>query len=118
MPSGMYLKDNARFHAMTWVKTHFMQGFCPLSHGEKEWMRTSLRLSAVNNFRVTGIHKKAMTHIVTDFYAAIASRFEKEIAAEIGGVPLLHLNLDLWVEKYSSLKYIGKQKACPALRDF
>ncbi|CAM9804265.1 unnamed protein product [Laminaria digitata] len=29
------------------------------------------------------------------------------MAAEVAGVPLLHLNLDLWVDKYSSLKYMG-----------
>ncbi|CAN0560022.1 unnamed protein product [Laminaria digitata] len=45
--------------------------------------------------------------MVIEFYAATASRFKTEMAAEVGGVPLLHLNLDLWVDKFSSLKYMG-----------
>ncbi|CAM9755873.1 unnamed protein product, partial [Hapterophycus canaliculatus] len=92
---------------MTWVKCHIIEGFCPLSHGEKEWVRTNLSLTAVENFPVTAIHKEATKHMVIELYAATASRFKKELAAEIGSLPLLHLNLDLWVDKFSSLKYMG-----------
>ncbi|CAN0016946.1 unnamed protein product [Scytosiphon promiscuus] len=92
---------------MTWVKCHTIEGFCPLSHGEKEWVRTNLSLTAVENFPVTAIHNKATKHMVIEFYAATASRFKKELAAEIGSLPLLHLNLDLWVDKFSTLKYLG-----------
>lgn len=94
---------------MTFVKTHVIEGFCPLSHGEKEWVRTHLKLTAVKNFPVTGIHSKAVKHMVTEMYAATASQFKKGMAAEVGGMPLLHLSLDLWVDKFSSLKYIGKK---------
>ena len=106
--SVMYSADQPRFIAMTSVKTHVVEGFCPLSHGEKEWVRANLRLIALNNFRVTGIHNKAVKHMITEMYAATASEFNTEMAAEIGDMPLLHLNLDLWVDKFSSIKYIGK----------
>lgn len=106
--SAMYANDHRRFLQMTWVKCHIIEGFCPLSHGEKDLVRACLRLTAVKDFDVTGIHNKAVKHMVTEFYAATASQFKKEMAAEVGGVPLLHLNLDLWVDKFSSLTYIGK----------
>lgn len=106
--SAMYTQDQPRFMAMTFVKTHIVEGFCPLSHGEKEWVRTNLRLTALKNFPITGIHNKAVKHMITEMYAATALEFKTEMAAEIGGMPLLHLNLDLWVDKFSSLKYIGE----------
>ena len=93
---------------MTFVKTNIVDGFCPLSHGENECVRTSLRLTALKNFPVIGIHNKAVKHMITEMYAATAFEFKTELAAEIGGMPLLHLNLDLWVDKFSSLKYIGE----------
>ncbi|CAM9556615.1 unnamed protein product, partial [Ectocarpus sp. 6 AP-2014] len=40
-------------------------------------------------------------------YAATTNQFKVEMAAEIAGGRLLHLNLDLWVDKFSSLKYMG-----------
>ncbi|CAB1104439.1 unnamed protein product [Ectocarpus sp. CCAP 1310/34] len=81
-------QDHARFLAMNWVKCNIIEGFCPLSHGEKEWVRASLKLTALKNFPITGIHNKAVKQM-------------------IGGMRLLHHNLDLWVDKFSSLKYIG-----------
>ena len=115
--SAMYARDHARFQAMTWVKCHIVEGFCPLSHGEKEWVRACLKLTAQKNFPITGIHNKAVKHMIIEMYAATASEFKKEMAAEVGGVRLLHLNLDLWVDKFSSLKYIGKKKSFEC-RDF
>lgn len=106
--SAMYSQDQPRFLAMTFVKTNIVEGFCPLSHGEKEWVRMGLKLTALKNFPVTGIHNKAVKHMVTEMYGATSCAFKTEMAAEIGGMPLLHLNLDLWVDKYSSLKYIGE----------
>ena len=67
-----------------------------------------MQLTAVTNFPTTAIHNKAPRHNVAEVFAAIASQFQKEMAAEVGGVRLLHLKLDLWVEKFSSLKHIGK----------
>ncbi|CAM9113299.1 unnamed protein product [Laminaria digitata] len=46
--------------------------------------------------------------MIIEMYAEIASQFKKETMAEVGGMRVLHLNLDLWVDKFSSLKYIGK----------
>ena len=69
-----------------------------------------MKLTALKNFPITGIHNKAVKHMIIEMYAATASEFKKEMAAEVGGVRLLHLNLDLWVDKFSSLKYIGKNK--------
>lgn len=107
--SAMFTQDHPRFLAMNWVKCHIIEGFCPLSHGEKEWVRASLKLTAVKDFPTTGIHNKAVKQMVIEMYAATAAQFKKEMAAEIGGMQLLHLNLDLWVDKFSSLKYIGKK---------
>ena len=95
---------------MNWVKNYIIEGFCPLSHGEKEWVRANWRLSCVEEFPVTGLHNKAVKHKVVEMYAATTAQFKQEMAAEIGGGQLLHLNLDLWVDKFSSLKYIGKQQ--------
>ena len=106
--STMYSQDQPRFLAMTFVKTNIVEGFCPLSHGEKEWVRAGWKLTALKNFPVTGIHNKAVKHMITEIYAATAFEFKADMAAEIGGMPLLHLNLDLWVDKFSSLKYIGE----------
>ncbi|CAB1110806.1 unnamed protein product [Ectocarpus sp. CCAP 1310/34] len=103
----MYTQDHPRCLAMNWVKCNIIQGFCPLSHGEKEWVRASLQLTALKNFPITGIHNKAVKQMVVEMYAATASQFKMEMAAQIGGMRLLHLNLDLWVDKFSSLKYIG-----------
>ena len=52
-------------------------------------------LSCVEEFLATGLHNKAVKHKVVEMYAA---------------TKLLHLNLDLWVDKFSSLQYIGKQQ--------
>ncbi|CAB1101835.1 unnamed protein product [Ectocarpus sp. CCAP 1310/34] len=84
---------------MNWVKCNIIEGFCPLSHGGKEWVRASLKLTALNN--------KAVKQVVVDMYAATASQYKMEMAAQIGGMRLLHLNRDLWVDKFSSLKCIG-----------
>ena len=70
-----------------------------------------MKLTALKNFPITGIHNKAVKHMIIEMYAATASEFKKEMAAEVGDVRLLHLNLDLWVDKFSSLKYIGKNYA-------
>ena len=115
--SAMYTHDHPRFQAMTWVKCHIIEGFCPLSHGEKEWVRACLKMTALKNFPITGIHNKAVKQMIIEMYAATASQFKREMAAEIGAMPLLHLNLDLWVDKFSSLKYIGKKKSFEC-RDF
>ncbi|CAB1100900.1 unnamed protein product [Ectocarpus sp. CCAP 1310/34] len=87
----MYTQDHPQFLAMNWV-------------------RASLKLTALKNFPITGIHNKAVKQMVFEMYAATASQFKMEMAAQIGGMRLLHLNLDLWVDKFSSLKYIGKIK--------
>ena len=110
MSSPMYAKNKPRWLAMNWVKNYIIEGFCPLSHGEKEWVRANWRLSCVEEFPVTGLHNKAVKHKVVEMYAATTAQFKQEMAAEIGGGQLLHLNLDLWVDKFSSLKYIGKQQ--------
>ena len=96
---------------MTWVKCNVIEGFLPLSHGEKEWVRAQLKLTGVEAFPVNGVHNQAVKGMVTEFYAATTANFKKEIASEVGGVPVLHLNLDLWVDKFSSLKYIGKRSS-------
>ena len=67
-----------------------------------------MKLTGLKNFPVTGIHNKAVKHMIIEVYAATASQFKKEMMAEVGGMRVLHLNLDLWVDKFSSLKYIGK----------
>ena len=99
---------------MTWVKCHIIEGFCPLSHGEKEWVRANVKLTAVKYFPVTRIHNEGVKHMFIEFYAATASRFKKEMAAEVGGVPLLHLNLDLWVDKLSSLEKVCDRLLAPS----
>lgn len=108
--SVMYAKDKPRWLALNWVKNYIVEGFCPLSHGEKEWVRANWRLSCVPEFPVTGLHNKAVKHYLIELYAATTDQFKAEMAAEIAGGRLLHLNLDLWVDKFSSLKYIGKQQ--------
>ncbi|CAM9895380.1 unnamed protein product [Scytosiphon promiscuus] len=105
--SGMFATNKPRFRAVTWVKCHIVEGFCPLSHGDKEWVRACLKLTGAEDFPITSIDNKAVKHIIIEMYAATASRFKKEMASEVGGMRLLHLNLDLWVDKFSSLKYIG-----------
>ncbi|CAB1117212.1 unnamed protein product [Ectocarpus sp. CCAP 1310/34] len=105
--SAMYTRAHPRFLAMKWVKCNMIEGFCPVSHGEKEWVRASLKLTALKNFPITGIHNEAVKQMVVEMYAATASQFKMEMAAQIGGMRLLHLSLDLWVDKFSSLKYVG-----------
>lgn len=85
-----------------------MEGFCPLSDGEEEWVRACLRLTALSNFPVTAVNNRVVKHKIIELYAATAYRLQEEMAAEVGRVALLHLSLDLWVDKFSSLKYIGE----------
>lgn len=108
--SAMYAKDKPRWLAMNWVKNYIVEGFCPLSFGEKQWVRANWRLGAVDEFPVTGLHNQAVKHKVIEMYAATTEQFKLEMAAEIAGGRLLHLNLDLWVDKFSTLKYMGKQQ--------
>lgn len=108
--SAMYSKDRPRFLAMTWVKGNIIEGFCPLSYGEKPSVRATLRLTASSDFPITRLHNQSVKHMVIEMYAATTALFKKEMAVEVGGIALLHLNLDLWVDKFSSLKYMGKQE--------
>eukprot|EP00903_Cladosiphon_okamuranus_P014534 g13481.t1 len=105
--SAMYTQNKARWLVINWVKNNIIEGFCPLSHGEKEWVRANWRLSCVEEFPVIGLHNRAVKHKIVELYAATTSQFKQEMANEVGGGRLLHLNLDLWVDKFSSLKYIG-----------
>ena len=106
---AMYAKNKPRWLVVNWVKNHIIEGFLPLSHGEKGWVRMNLRLSAVPEFPVTSLYNQAVKHTIVELYDATAGQFKAEMAAEVAGMPLLHLNLDLWVDKYSSLKYMGKR---------
>ena len=81
-----------------------------MSHGVKEWVRANWRMSTVVEFPVTGLYNQAVKHKIIEMYSATTALFKAEMAAEIGGRRLLHLNLDLWVDKFSSLKYIGNQR--------
>lgn len=106
----MFLNDKRRWLAMNWVKHYIVEGFCPLSFGEKPWVRANWKLSCVDDFPVNALHNQAVKHKVIEMYVATTSLFKSKMATEIGGRRLLHLNLDLWVDKFSSLKYIGKQQ--------
>ena len=110
MSSAMYAENKSRWLGINWVKNYIIEGFCPMSHGEKEWVRANWRMSTVVEFPVTGLHNQAVKHKIIEMYSATTAKFKEEMAAEIGGRRLLHLNLDLWVDKFSSLKYIGKQR--------
>ncbi|CAM9173549.1 unnamed protein product [Ectocarpus sp. 6 AP-2014] len=93
--------------AMNWVKLHMIEGFCPLSYGDKRWVRESLNQIAAKDFPLGRLHKEAVAKMVVEYYAATTAQFKAEIAAEVGGVPRLHLDLDLWVDKSSTLMFMG-----------
>ncbi|CAN0082082.1 unnamed protein product, partial [Ectocarpus sp. 8 AP-2014] len=78
----------------------------PLKLGETEGVKTSVLLSS-RSFAPSRIRKQEVKKMVVECYAATAARFKKEMATEVAGVPCLHLSLELWVDKSSSLKYMG-----------
>lgn len=101
--------DNERTRAMPWVKRNVIEWCSSLSLGETERGKTSALLSA-ESFAPRRIRKQEVKKMVVECYAATSARFKTEMAAEAGGVPRLHLSLDLWVDKLSTLKYIGEQE--------
>ncbi|CAM9343248.1 unnamed protein product, partial [Ectocarpus fasciculatus] len=100
------INENERTRALSWVKRHVIEGWSPLPLGETERVKPSVVLSA-GSFTPSRIRKQEVKKMVVEYYSATAARFKAEMAAEVGGVPRLHLSLDLWVDKSSSLKYMG-----------
>ncbi|CAN0050225.1 unnamed protein product [Ectocarpus fasciculatus] len=100
------INENERTRALSWVKRHVIEGWSPLPLGETERVKPSVMLSA-GSFTPSRIRKQEVKKMVVEYYSATAARFKAEMAAEVGGVPRLHLSLDLWVDKSSSLKYMG-----------
>ncbi|CAB1111532.1 unnamed protein product [Ectocarpus sp. CCAP 1310/34] len=89
------------------VKWHVIEGCCPLSYGEKRRVRESLNQIAAKGFPLDRLHKETVAKMVVEYYAATTAQFKAEIAAEVGGVPRLHLDLELWVDKSSTLMFMG-----------
>lgn len=104
----MFSEDHPHFMAVTWVKCHIVEGFRPFSAGEKEWVRLAWILTGHKDFPVDRLHREAVKHIVTELYASTTEHFKSELRAEVGKEALLHLNLDFWVDKLSTLRYLGK----------
>lgn len=103
------INENERTRALSWVKRHVIEWCSSLSLGETERVEPSVVLSA-GSFAPSRIRKQEVKKMVVEYYSATAARFKAEMAAEVGGVPRLHLSLDLWVDKLSSLKYMGEQE--------
>lgn len=101
--------DNELSRALTWVKRHVIECCSPLTLGETKAVKTSVLLSA-RSFAPSRIRKQEVKKMVVECYAATAARFKKEMATEVAGVPCLHLSLELWADKSSSLKYMGEQQ--------
>ncbi|CAM9480620.1 unnamed protein product, partial [Ectocarpus sp. 6 AP-2014] len=98
--------DNELSRALKWVQRHVIECCSPLTLGETEGAKTSVLLSA-RSFAPSRIRKQEVKRMVVECYAATAAQFKEEMATEVAGVPCLHLSLELWVDKSSSLKYMG-----------
>lgn len=103
--------DSKRFMALTWVKCHIIQGLRSVGAGETDWERKCWRLCGHPDFPVHGLHRKAVEHMIVELYAATTAEVKAELRAQISTGGLLHLNLDVWVDKFSSLKCVGERRS-------
>lgn len=106
--SFMYMSTPERAMGIHWVISNIVMEFLPLDFGEKERVRTAWLLSCLPSFPVLSLDRKVVKHMLVELYGATASTLKASLCKEASGRRLLHLNLDLWTCKYSSLKFIGE----------
>lgn len=106
--SELMKEDPQRALAFIMIKTEVIELFSSLSFGEEQARQVCWEIVCKDNFPVAGIHRNAVKHKIVELYDATARAFKAELQHELQGSQDIHLNLDLWIDKFSSIRCIGK----------
>lgn len=101
-------KPDSRSMLLIWIQAHVIKRFCPLSFGEDDSMQACLGAICKDEFPLLSLYSRNVKHKIVEMYAATADRFKQDFANHVSKAQLLHLTLDLWVDRCSSLKFIGE----------
>lgn len=108
LASEMAQTNFPRFLGLDWVKMHVIDEFGSLGYGEKEHVRAHWLVACHPQFPVKKLHRKNVKDHVVELYAATTDKIRRLLADEVGQSRSIHLNTDLWVDKFSNLKYMGE----------
>lgn len=108
-PSVAMRSFHARKMVLAWIEAHIIRQLCPLSFGEEEKMRACWNVMYREDFPTLALDRTNVKNRIVEMYAATTSRLKQSLVENVAKDQILHLSLDVWTDKFSSLKFMGEQ---------